>query len=86
MSSGNGIGSGTSCGFWPGDARLQEPAFFAYAYPKPDGIEDAAVEPAAAGWNADLGEFVLSYEAVRTSPDPRRALLDFFESAYRAGT
>ena len=75
-----------SCaGFWPGDGRLQEPAFFAYTYPKPDGTEDAKVEPAAARWNTELGEFILPYEAVRTAPDPRRALLDFFETAYRAG-
>ncbi len=27
-----------SCaGFWPGDKRLTEPAFFAYTYPRPDG-------------------------------------------------
>ena len=33
-----------------------------------------------------MGEFVLPYEAVRTAPDPRRALLEFMETAYRAGT
>jgi hypothetical protein len=72
-------------GFWPGDARLEQPAFFAYAYPGPAGIEHAPVRPEAAGWNAQLGEFVLPYEAVRRSADPRRALLDFFESTYEAG-
>jgi hypothetical protein len=66
-------------GFWPGDERLPEPAFFAYTYPSPPGIETKA-----AGWNAELGLFALPYEAVRTATDPRRALLDFLESTYRA--
>jgi hypothetical protein len=72
-------------GFWPGDARLTEPAFFAYTYPSPAGIEQAEIEPEAAYWNAEMGEFLLPYEAVRTAPDPRRALLDFLETTYRAG-
>jgi hypothetical protein len=72
-------------GFWPGDARLTEPAFFAYTYPSPAGIEQAEIEPEAAYWNAEMGEFLLPYEAVRTAADPRRALLDFLETTYRAG-
>jgi hypothetical protein len=72
-------------GFWPGDARLAEPAFFAYTYPKPAGIEQAEIEPEAAYWNVEMGEFLLPYEAVRTAADPRRALLDFLETTYRAG-
>jgi hypothetical protein len=71
-------------GFWPGDDRLSEAAFFAYAYPKPVGIETESVLPNGAIWNTDLGEFTLSYETVRRSLDPRRALLDFLESTYKA--
>lgn len=66
-------------GFWPGDDSVREPIFFAYTWPKPDGIE------AVPGWNADLGEFVLPYESVRTAADPRAALLGFLETTYRAG-
>ena len=73
-------------GFWPGDARLGEPAFFAYTYPSPAGIEQGEVKPEAARWNPEMGEFLLPYEAVRTAADPRQALLDFFETTYRAGT
>ena len=73
-------------GFWPGDERLPEPAFFAYTFPSPAGIEQAVVKPAAASWNAELGEFLLPYEAVRTAAEPRRDLLDFLETTYRAGT
>jgi hypothetical protein len=72
-------------GFWPGNAKLPEPAFFAYAYPKPEGIEDAALRPPAASWNPALGEFILPYEAVRRSPDPRQAILDFAEATFIAG-
>jgi hypothetical protein len=72
-------------GFWPGNATLREPAFFAYAYPKPEGIENAALRPADAGWRPALGEFILSYDAVRRSPDPRQAILDFAESTFMAG-
>ena len=67
-------------GFWPGDERFAEPAFFAYTYPKPDGIETA--EP---WWNDALGEFILPYEDVRTARSPREALLDFLERTYEAG-
>jgi len=63
-------------GFWPGDHRLPEPAFFAYMYPKPDGVERAP------WWHDQLGEFVLPYDDVRRSGDPRRALLEFVDGAF----
>jgi len=66
-------------GFWPGNATVPEAAFFAYTFPSPAGIESTA------GWRADLGEFLLPYDAVRTADDPRAALLDFLETTYRAG-
>ena len=72
-------------GFWPGDEQTPLPAFFAYTYRKPDGIEAAHPRPDAAYWSSDLGELLLPYDAVRTSPQPRQALLDFLESTYRAG-
>jgi hypothetical protein len=72
-------------GFWPGQATMREPAFFAYAYPKPDGIEDAVLRPPAAAWSPALGEFILPYEAVRRSSDPHQAILDFAESTFTAG-
>ncbi|TMD68318.1 MAG: hypothetical protein E6I84_02010 [Chloroflexi bacterium] len=72
-------------GFWPGNTQLRVPAFFAYAYPTPSGIERAPVRPAAARWNPDLGEFILPYDDVRRSHDPRQAILDFAESTFQAG-
>jgi hypothetical protein len=72
-------------GFWPGDQQFPQPAFYAYTYPKPDGIETAVVQPSAATWNAEIGEFILPYEAARLAGDPRQALLSFLESTYEAG-
>jgi hypothetical protein len=66
-------------GWWPGDQRVPAPAFFAYAYPKPDGIEH---EP---GWDDAMGLILLPYDDVRTAADPRRALLAFLERTYEAG-
>ena len=72
-------------GFWPGSGQLRQPAFFAYAYPSATGIEGAPLRPAAARWNPDMGEFILLYEDVRRSNDPRQAILDFAESTFQAG-
>jgi len=63
-------------GFWPGDHRLAQPAFFAYMYPKPDGVEQAP------WWHDALGEFVLPYDDVRRSGDPRAKLLEFVDGAF----
>ena len=73
-----------SAGFWPGTGGLDAAAFYAYAYPAPDGFADAAVEPSAAYFHGDLGEFVLPYDAVRASSDPDAALMRFLESTYAA--
>jgi hypothetical protein len=73
----------SSCGFWPG-AGLGKPAFYAYAYPEPEGFREHLVEPAEASYNRDFGEFILPYDAVRTAPSPDEKLLSFFESTYEA--
>jgi hypothetical protein len=72
-------------GFWPGHSRFPQAAFFSYTYPKPDGIEQEAIEPPAAGWSPELGEFALLYEDVRTSASPEDAILQFVESTYAVG-
>lgn len=63
-------------GFWPGNARTPHAAFFAYMYPKPDGVERGR------WWNEELGEFLLPYDDVRETGDPRRTLLDFLDYAF----
>jgi hypothetical protein len=72
----------SSCGFWPGGGS--EGNFYAYAYPEPAGFADWKVQPDAAFYDKQLGEFLLPYEAVRTAADPDAALLAFFESTYDA--
>ena len=73
-----------SVGFWPGGGAVDEPAFYAYAYPQPSGYEKQAVRPAAARFDVKAGEFILPYEAVRGGPDPDAMLLEFFQSTYDA--
>jgi hypothetical protein len=74
----------SSAGFWPGGGSVDYPAFYAYAYPEPNGFRTAAVRPAAAFYSADLGEFILPYDAVRSAPDPAAALLEFLSTTYEA--
>lgn len=74
-----------AAGWWPGDEGHPWPAFYAYAHPKPAGIERAAIRPPAAAWFDDAGEFLLPYSLVRAAADPRAALVEFLDSTYRAG-
>jgi hypothetical protein len=73
----------SSAGFWPGNAAHPEAAFYAYAYPEPSGFREARM-PEQATYDAAMGEFLLPYEAVRTSRDPDALLLDFLEASYAA--
>jgi hypothetical protein len=70
-------------GWWPGDARYERAAFYAYAHPAPDGFANATLSPAAARWEPELGEYVLDWDDIRTSPDPHALALDFARSAFR---
>ncbi len=72
----------SSCGFWPGGG--EEGAFYAYAYPEPDGFAAHTVRPEAAFYSEENGQFLLPYEAVRTADDPDAALLDFLQTTYEA--
>jgi Family of unknown function (DUF5996) len=74
----------SSCGFWAGGGAVAYPAYYAYAYPEPGGFAGARVRPAQAFYSTDLREFVVPYDAVRTSDDPDRTLLEFLESTYAA--
>jgi hypothetical protein len=74
----------SSAGFWPGGGAIDYPAYYSYAYPAPEGFAAARVRPAGAFFFKELGEFVLSYDAVRTATDPRATLLDFLQSTYDA--
>jgi hypothetical protein len=74
----------SSAGFWPGGGAVEEAAFYAYAYPEPEGYSAHAVLPSAAYYHPKAREFILPYEAVRTAPDPDGTLLGFLQSTYEA--
>jgi hypothetical protein len=72
-------------GFWPGNTGMSgftfgEPAFYCYAYPDPPGFKDARIPPAR--FVPELGQLILPYETMRSSPDPDRMLFEFFETTY----
>ncbi|MDQ2926336.1 MAG: DUF5996 family protein, partial [Acidobacteriota bacterium] len=71
-----------SAGFWPGNGGFGDAAFYCYAAPSPEGMAEAKVRPAAAGWNTALGEFILKYDDLRAEASPDAALLEFLESTY----
>ena len=74
----------SSIGFWPGSGPVPEPAFYAYAYPEPDGYGERRVLPEGAHYDRTLREFILPYEVVRTAAEPDEALLAFAQSTYEA--
>ena len=75
-----------SFGFWPGDRATRHAAFYAQVWPEPDGLREHTLEPDGATWRelATGSLALLDYDAVRTAPDPRLALLSFLRSAYDA--
>ncbi len=68
-------------GWWPGDARYEQAAFYAYAHPAPEGFAAARLAPAPARWEDALGEYVLDWQDVRSAPDPHAFALEFARSA-----
>lgn len=74
-----------SFGFWAGDQNTREPAFYAYAYPEPEGLSKTTLRPDAACWNTNYGYSMafLSYEDVRNTRDPQETLLEYLESSYQ---
>jgi len=74
-----------SCGFWPGDRRFPQPAFYSYTAPAPAGLDSEAPRPDAAYWDKQLGEFIFKYDDARAASSPEQAILDFCQSTYEAG-
>jgi hypothetical protein len=50
----------------------------------PAGFDAAEVLPSAAYFDTNAGEFILPYEAVRTSGNPEAVLMSFLNSTYDA--
>jgi hypothetical protein len=74
----------SSAGFWPGGNGTDFPAFYSYTYPVTPAFGKRTAQPAAAYFSETLGEYLLPYEAVRTSSDPDATLLSFLQSTYEA--
>jgi hypothetical protein len=73
----------SSVGYWPGGGASG--AFYSYMAPTPDAFKDARVDPEAAYFDTQLGEFLLRYEAVQKAQSPTTALLEFCQTTYEAG-
>ena len=75
-----------SAGWWPGSpgSPIEEPAFYAYAYPEPIGCANATVGPREASYDRTMHEWILPYEAVRRSGNPDALVLEFLQSTYDA--
>ena len=65
---------------------MREATFYGYAAPEPEGLASVRLEPEEARWvDAGSGHLAyLSFEAVRTSPDPHGKALTFLEGLYVA--
>jgi hypothetical protein len=79
-----------SHGFWPGGdwptgGRMDEAVFYAYAVPEPEGFRTASISPKSAYYDEKFFEYVLPYEAIRTSQNPEAELMSFLETTYSAG-
>lgn len=74
----------SSAGFWPGGPGAEQAVFYSYAYPEPPGFREAGAGPSPARYDAGLGEFLLSYDAVRSAADPAAVLLEFLSATYAA--
>ncbi|MDX6689559.1 MAG: hypothetical protein QOG15_1016 [Solirubrobacteraceae bacterium] len=70
-------------GWWPGNDSSPRAAFYAYAHPAPEGFASAALEPSAARWEAELGEYVLDWDDVVASDDPHATAVQFARSVFR---
>ena len=60
-------------GWWPGDDKLGESAFYAYAHPAPEAFSDGSALTAAAHWNAELGLYALDWNDIQSIPTRMRA-------------
>ena len=74
----------SSCGFWPGGGLIDEPAFYAYAYPEPQGFKEYPIQPPEAFYHREINEFLLPYDVVRSAKSPDEVLLSFLQSTYEA--
>jgi hypothetical protein len=73
-----------SAGWWPGTpgGLIQEPSFYAYAYPEPTGCATAPVRPGVARYEMTMREWVLPHQAAAAMPDARAGVAEFLQHTY----
>jgi hypothetical protein len=69
-------------GWWPGDAKLGESAFYGYAHPAPEEFSTASLSPPSTRWNAELGLYALDWNDIQSDPDPHARALEFARSVF----
>ena len=74
----------SSCGFWPGSEEFPQPVFYSYCYPMVPGFSEQNIAPSEAFFSNEMGEFMLTYDAVRQSENPEKMLIKFLQSTYEA--
>lgn len=72
----------SSAGFSPGYPPVDEPFYYSYAYPEPEGYASGKIPLAPARYDENLHEYVMPYEAVRRAYSPEDTLLAFFDWTY----
>jgi hypothetical protein len=70
-------------GFYPGD-EANAASFYGYIYPQPAACDALPIAPPSAAWSETFKEWILPYEAMRTSADPERTLRAFLDAIYDA--
>ena len=66
-----------------------EAAFYSYTAPEPAGLADTVgqgkIRPAQTFYSAEMKEFFLPYDDVRSAASPEETLMDFCQTTYEAG-
>lgn len=70
-------------GWWPGDAKYDKAAFYAYAHPASESFAGGQLSPPQSRWDGELGEYLLDWEDVVAAEDPQRLALEFARSAFQ---
>src|SRR5215475_11910498 len=70
-------------GWWPGDARYGQAAFYGYAHPAPESLSATTSLPAGARWDAAQRLFILDWDDARAAADPHALAVEFARSVFR---
>jgi len=67
-----------------GDVRqpVDEPAFYAYAYPEPAGCAQAPIRPSGARYDTAMREWILPHADVIKTENPDAVALEFLQATY----